>query len=623
MKRLLFFCAFALCIAACDKGGDAVLPDAPGEPSAPGIPDLPAVTTAPVTRYEATTAVLGGFVTGADAATLECVGVQYLPWADGEEPAETAWTQSAEVLASAPAEEWTLTVGGLQPATRYAVRAFAAVGGVRTCGGVRTFTTREQADPDPEPDPEPDPVLDVAALRTLHAVSADVSQRRVCGIVALSVAAEEATEDFPEGMLILYDNEGAPASALCLTGEGVAAAAAQRGDRLEIDLLGAERTLAEGMIPGYAVASRERVRKLDGGHAIVPVWASPARLTASPADFAALPVQIDRVYAQTPGMPFWSEGLRFSDGETSLSVRAARGSEAGACAPNGAMGSLRGVCWWDGALLIAPFTADDVADFTGDEGWTEGEPSIEILHTEYCEFPPQGGERTVECRVTAPQGMRLWADLRNVDAERFSVAIAGDRVRIAARPDVSGRTLDYVNCYLYLAETRDGRRYAPQTIRIAQIAGRYESLPALIAANGGELASVHEAVVNGVPTRAMKLGSGSYSGHYLSDPTGASGDRRLTFHAVGWREGGHDAATLYLRAVGGGELSVESIPLKINDGATGMAPFTLTVGDDSRYEVLLRGWTPGSAVEFSTSPAFDKRKDDKRGRALLFGLQID
>ncbi len=621
MKRLLFFCAFALCAAACDKGGDAVLPDDPGKPSVPGTSDRPAVTTALVTRYEATTAVLGGFAAGVDAAALECAGVQYLPWADEEEPAEAAWAQAVEALAPAPAEGWSLTVRGLEPATRYAVRAFVEAGGERTYGGVRTFTTRERTDPDPDPDP--DPALDVAALRALHAVSADVSQRRVRGVVALSVPAREATEDFPEGLLILYDNEGAPASALCFTGEGVSAAAAQRGDRVEIDLLGAERTLAEGMIPGYSVASRERVRKIGGGEAIVPVWASPARLTASPADYAALPVQIDRVYAETPGVPFSSEGLRFSDGETSLSVRAARGSEAGSCAPNGAMGSLRGICWWDGALRIVPFTAADVADFTGGEGWTEGEPSVEILHTEYCEFPPQGGERTVECRVTAPRGMRLWADLRNVDAERFSVAIACDRVRIVARPDVSGRTLDYVNCYLYLAETRDGRRYDPQTIRIAQIAGRYESLPALIAANGGELASVHEAVVNGEPTQAMKLGSGSYTGHYLSDPTGAAGDRRLTFHAVGWREGGHDAATLYLRAVGGGELSVESIPLKIDDGATGMAPFTLTVGDDSRYEVLLRGWTPGSAVEFSTSPTFDRKRDDKTGRALLFGVQID
>lgn len=102
----------------------------------------------------------------------------------------------------------------------------------------------------------------------------------------------------------------------------------------------------------------------------------------------------------------------------------------------------------------------------------------------------------------------------------------------------------------------------------------------------------------------------------------SEGDRKLVLYAVGWSESKHEAGTLYLRVEGGGSVSTTAVPLTVNEGATGQAPFVLAVGDSDRYEVELRDMTPGSAISFSTSPDFDYRKDDRTGRALLFGVQV-
>lgn len=608
MKRFLIFAAALLC-AACGKSVDAVSPEPPIGPSEP------VVTTLSVKDYDADYALLGGWVSGIDVATLDEVGVQYLVQNDETNPSGEHWTQAVEVVAAAPAERWTLRIEELEPETCYAVRAFVGIKHVRYYAVPEYFKTLRPSELEPEP------ALSVAQFRRLEAEGTDVADKRIRGYVALSIPADCTTESFPAATVVLYDNVGTTSSALFLTGDGIGAASLQRGDCVEIALA--------GVVPGdrsdlYEVTAATDLVKIDSGHAIIPVWATPAQLIASTNEYVAAPLRIGRLYAERPGELFSADDNFFTDGEARIAVHAAATSVIGQLASNAATGTLCGICTYENETVqVVPVTEADVADFTGDVGIAEGEASIELFNTQYYEFPPQGGERIVECRVTAPAGMRLWVDLRNIDESCFSVEIAGDKVRLLARPNRTGKAVDYANCYLYLAQTKEGQRYVPQTIRLAQLGNSYESLPALIAANGGELASVHEALVNGVSVRALKLGSGNYTGHYCSDPAGAAGDRVLSFYALGWSEGDHDAATLYLRAVGGGSLSTTDIPLTINTGATGMAPFNLTVDDKSRYEVTLHDWTPGSAIEFSTSPTFDKKKDNKTGRALLFGLQID
>lgn len=576
----------------------------------------PVVTTTDVIDFDATSALLGGSVADVAPDALDEAGVQYIVWSDAAAIDNLDWTQAVERTVE-PDLAWSVRATELTEGTRYAVRAFVKCDGRRFFALAKSFTTNATVR-------EP---LTVAALRSKYFAGEEVSSLCVRGYVALSVPDDISTESFAAGTVVLYDNTGAPASALMFCGGGSApgagAAGLQEGDFVELSLAGAERDPQREPLPVYTHIAREDVRIISRGHAIDPVWATPAELIDRTADYAASPVRVSRVYAEKPGRPFGSADNFFTDGQTRFAVYAAPGSTVGQLTQNAATGTLCGICSCDGGVRVVPVKTSDVAAFTGDDGIAEGEPAIEIRNTNRYEFSPQGGTRVVDLQVTARPGMRLWADVRNIDQSRYAVDIVGSRVYLTARANITGMASDYANCYIYLAETKDGQRYVPQTLSLAQLGNRYESIPALIRANGGEWASVHEAVVNGVQTEAMKIGTGSSTGHYTSDPTGAVGERTLTFYAVGWKEGDHVAGTLYLRVTGGGEASQSAIPLRIDDGATGQAPFVLNVGDESRYEVTLTGLQPGSVIEFSTSPAFDKRPDKKTGRALLFGVQID
>ena len=535
MKRLLFFIAAVLFAAACSRGDEALAADASQNPAVSGGTGHLVVTTRPATGIESTKVHAGGRVTGVvDVETIARAGVQCMAWSDDAAPSDEAWSGAGEVVVEAPATEWLLPIWGLEPATQYVVRAFVVMTDATSYYGdaviFNTLPYDPGSEPEPEPEPEPDPALTVAQLRARQLPDVDAAVEFVRGYVALSIPADCTDESFPAATVVLYDNTGEKASALFFAGEGIGAAALQTGDCVEIALAGVEGSDRNDL---YVVADAADVRKVDGGHIIVPVWATPALLNASPDDYTASPVRVGRLYAERPGELFSVADNFFTDGEGRLAVYAAATSVVGRLPQNAATGTLCGICTCaDGQLRVVPVTDADVADFMGEGGIDEGEPSIELLHGEYYEFPPQGGERIVECRVTAPAGMRLWADMRNVDESRFSVEITGSDVRLIARPNLTGEAADYVNCYLYLAETKEGQRYDPQTIRIAQLGNVYESIPALITANGGELSSVHEAEVNGVATQAMKLGSGSYTGHYLSDPMGVSGDHVLNLLRV-------------------------------------------------------------------------------------------
>lgn len=575
----------------------------------------PHVVTADVTDYDGTSARLGGSVARDELEGISSVGVEYALWCDAPTIDGVDWS-GAVTLATEPTPEWSLVATGLADRTQYAVRAFAAEGERRWYGDPKSFYTYA---------PERE-ALTVKELRARFFAGDDVSEERVRGYVALSVAYDDHAQSFGAGTVILYDNTGEPASALTLYGsgteDGIGAAGLRRGDYVEVALAGAEPDLYKQTIPQYGNIARDMVRVIDSGHAIDPVWATPAELNGNAADYVCSPVKLSRMYAEHPGALFSAPENYFTDGDERIAVYAKPESEVGRMTQNGATGTLYGICSYYDRVQVIPVLAEDVADFTGEDGGREGDPAIEVLYTDAYEFIPQGETRTVACRITKRSGQRLYADLRNIDTRRFSVDIAGETVRITARPNTTGRTDDYANCYLYLASTKEGPREATATIRIMQLSSVYESVPALITANGGKLSSVHEAVVNGYATEAMKFGSGNYTGHYTSSPLGVEGDRTLVLYAVGWSESKHEAGTLYLRVEGGGTASTETLPLRINEGATGQAPFLLRVDDDDRYEVELHGLNPSSSIAFSTSPDFDYRKDERTGRALIFGVQL-
>lgn len=575
----------------------------------------PVVATGEVTDFDAVSALLSGSVSSVELSRLSEVGVQVVIWGDQLTLQNLDWSQAVDYPARLEAS-WSVRATNLMPQRQYAARAYVGVEERRFFGEVVSFQTFAAGR-------KP---LTVAQLRARHAASEDVSQERVRGYVALSIPHNLTTESFPAGTIILYDNTGAAGAALMLcagvSDKGLGAAGLVVGDYVEVPLEGAVRKLEQGVIPCYENILSNQASLISRNHPIDPVWTTPAQLNAEAARYAGSPVKLSRVYAQRPGVLFSVADNGFTDGTDPVVVYAKAGSAVGQLTQNAATGTLCGICGYDGKVQVVPVTAADVASFTGDDPANTGDPAIVLLGTEYYEFAPQGGTLTVPCSVTRPENLRLFADTRYIDTDRYAIDIEGDRVSISARANTSGVTADYVNCYLYLAESKDVPRKATATLRITQLCSPYESIPGLIQANGGELSSVHAAVVNGFTTRAMKLGSGSYTGHFTSDAVNMSGTRRLVFYAVGWTEGKHEAGTLYLRVEGEGAVSTSAIPLRINAGASGQAPFELTVGSESRYEVTLTGLKPESTICFSTSPRFVRESDDKTGRALLLGVQL-
>lgn len=598
--------SLALLVAGCSKSNETTdTPPSVGGPS----PENIAVLTQDITQFDATSATLGGSVSGVETPNLTSVGVEYLA-CDVAAGATPDWSAALSRTATVAAT-WQVVAGELTPQTAYAVRAFARTANGAFFGPTQTFTT---AAAQPEP-------LTVAQLRIKHAASDDVSGLSVRGWVALVVPNDCTTESFPAGTVILYDNGGAAASAMIFAG-GLASGL-QLGDRVEVALAGAVRKMEAGLMPQYGQIGSAAVRVLDRGTAVDPVWATPAQLAAQSADYVCSPVRVSRVYARMSDVLFSVADNRFTDGENDILVYAKAGSVVGQLTQNSATGTLCGICSYAGQVQVVPVNAADVAGFTTPDGSTVGDAKIELLNDkQHYEFAPQGGTLIVDCRITRPANLRLFADMRFVDASRYAIDIEGDRVCITARANTTGAALDEMNCYLYLAESKDATRKATASLYLSQLGNQYESIPALITANGGENSKKEQATVNGNGVYSLKLGSGSYTGHYTSDPLGVSGRKRLVLYAVGWQEGDHAAGTLYLRVENGGSASVASIPLRINAGATGMAPYVLTVGSEDRYEVSLTDLTPGSAISFSTSPTFDKKKDDKTGRALLVGVQL-
>lgn len=130
--------------------------------------------------------------------------------------------------------------------------------------------------------------------------------------------------------------------------------------------------------------------------------------------------------------------------------------------------------------------------------------------------------------------------------------------------------------------------------------------------------------IDGRSATGFKLGTGSFSGVFTSEPLGASctGDRKLSFYAVAWN--GH-GATIHVRVDGGGSVSgAWSRALRGNAGAAGSGnDFTLTGVDGEDYCTFsLTGLTAASTVTVSTSADFKAAEDDDTGRAVVLGVQV-
>ena len=117
------------------------------------------------------------------------------------------------------------------------------------------------------------------------------------------------------------------------------------------------------------------------------------------------------------------------------------------------------------------------------------------------------------------------------------------------------------------------------------------------------------ATVNGYAfTPTLKLGTSSKFGDVTV--TLPAGTKAVKFYAVGWKD-----QPASLKATAGS--NAFTFELKANDGATGNAPYTITVTDENKYTLDLGAALPADVdVKVETYEGANKNK-----RAIIFGVQ--
>ncbi len=127
-----------------------------------------------------------------------------------------------------------------------------------------------------------------------------------------------------------------------------------------------------------------------------------------------------------------------------------------------------------------------------------------------------------------------------------------------------------------------------------------------------------DGTANGSKMSGFKIGTGSLSGYFASQPVAVEGDVTLEFYAVAWKG---KSATLYVRKQGSTDL-LGQFTLKANDGATSSSPYTMTVTDEDYYSVEVSGVTANTVFEFATDASFSKVNNSSSGRAIVVGVHI-
>ncbi len=127
-----------------------------------------------------------------------------------------------------------------------------------------------------------------------------------------------------------------------------------------------------------------------------------------------------------------------------------------------------------------------------------------------------------------------------------------------------------------------------------------------------------DGTANGSKMSGFKIGTGSLSGYFASQPVAVEGDVTLEFYAVAWKG---KSATLYVRKQGSTDL-LGQFTLKANDGATNSSPYTMTVTDEDYYSVEVSGVTANTVFEFATDASFSKVNNSSSGRAIVVGAHI-
>ncbi len=115
-------------------------------------------------------------------------------------------------------------------------------------------------------------------------------------------------------------------------------------------------------------------------------------------------------------------------------------------------------------------------------------------------------------------------------------------------------------------------------------------------------------IIDGTEYSALKLGTSSKIGSFTTGAIGVSGNKKLSFYALGWN-GKTSKVKVSVDGTDYGTYTLVS-----NTGVANQSPYTVTVTDNDYYTIELSGVSDTSTIKFETvSNAY---------RAVIFGVQL-
>ena len=244
---------------------------------------------------------------------------------------------------------------------------------------------------------------------------------------------------------------------------------------------------------------------------------------------------------------------------------------------------------------------------------------------------------TIEVAFTAGNlgSNKVFAKTEGTDAAQFTLGTVGaNSVPVTAK--ANDGAAKSATLTLYVAASEGAAAVATASVDLKQAAkssgedtkGNYSWMPNLYTKDAFDSKTDYwyfnvQVVPNGETTEYtfLKLAKSKTSGVYTTPVLGVTGDKKLSFYAVGWTG---VPSKVYVRVNNGGSVTPASVDVAANSGFAGSTnTYTMTLSDNDYYTFELKGLTATSTLTISTSATFEAGADStNKSRAGVIGLQI-
>lgn len=244
---------------------------------------------------------------------------------------------------------------------------------------------------------------------------------------------------------------------------------------------------------------------------------------------------------------------------------------------------------------------------------------------------------TIEVAFTAGNlgSNKVFAKTEGTDAAQFTLGTVGaNSVPVTAK--ANDGAAKSATLTLYVAASEGAAAVATASVDLKQAAkssgedtkGNYSWMPNLYTKDAFDSKADYwyfnvQVVPNGETTEYtfLKLAKSKTSGVYTTPVLGVTGDKKLSFYAVGWTG---VPSKVYVRVNNGGSVTPASVDVAANSGFAGSTnTYTMTLSDNDYYTFELKGLTATSTLTISTSATFEAGADStNKSRAGVIGLQI-